>query len=91
MGAYTGAARGLSQGGRGSHGAFGYAYQLICKTYICYPAQERLEGHRKEADAREMLSREREALRGPLATQIQVGMLQVGCSTCEHAPEHVSW
>jgi hypothetical protein len=75
----------LSQGGRRPCGAFGYAYQLSYNTYICHPAQERLEGHRKEADAREALSREREALRGPLASQIQVGMLQGGCSTCERA------
>jgi hypothetical protein len=42
-------------------------------------AQERLEGHRREADAREALSQEREALRGPLAAQIQVLMLPDRC------------
>lgn len=35
-------------------------------------AQERLQDHRKEAEARAALSEEREALRGPLAAQIQV-------------------
>lgn len=55
-----------------------------------YFQQERLEEHRKEGEARTALSNERDALRGPLAAQIQVGQAARCLSILYSAPSGVA-